>query len=93
MGTTTVWIEPGCTRCGWCHQLLPTVFEAAPEGSRVTAQARMDRRPGSNSRERAALVPDHLDTATDQFLDFVADGCPARVIQVQRMASPGAAAP
>ena len=80
----TVWIAPGCTRCRWCQHLLPTVFEDSPAGSQVRAEARCDSDTCSNEASRSPIKPGHLDASSSTFLDFVADGCPAQVIKVER---------
>jgi ferredoxin len=80
----TVWIAPGCTRCHWCQHLMPTVFQDSPEGSLVRAEARRDGGTCSNAAARSPIKDGHLDAASASFLTFVADGCPVRVIKVER---------
>ncbi len=77
-----VWIEPGCTACGWCGQLAPAVFQIGEQGSAICAAARCDGRTDGNSDARSPLRPDAIDAAEVRFLHFVAAGCPAQVIRV-----------
>jgi ferredoxin len=80
----TVWIAEGCTRCHWCQHLLPTVFVDTPEGSRVRSEARRDGGTCTNATARSPLKEGYLDADSAAFLTFVADGCPVRVINVER---------
>ena len=76
MHGTQVWIEAGCTRCHWCHQLLPAVFADGPASSVVRPEAVL---PGGRCLRPGVVTPEE-----DCFLEFVADGCPARVIHLRR---------
>jgi hypothetical protein len=76
-----VWIESGCIECGWCTDLLPAVFEVrAGKPCIIAAAARSDGRAGANRRERSPLAKPFHDKDA-RFLEFVADGCPAKVIR------------
>ena len=77
-----VWIASGCIACGWCTDLLPTVFVVGPGGASViAATARSDGRSGANRREKSWLKTP-LQGADAEFVHFVADGCPPTVITV-----------
>lgn len=79
--TKRVWIEQGCIACNWCTDLLPSVFTAGASGfSVITADSRKDGRQGTNRREKSPLSKP-LQGKEGDFLGFVADGCPARVIR------------
>jgi hypothetical protein len=62
---------------------MPTVFADTPEGSQVRGEARCDDLTCGNHTTRSALKPGYLDPESARFLYFVADGCPARVINVE----------
>jgi len=62
---------------------MPTVFADTPDGSQIRAEARADGRTCTNVSARSSLKPGHLDPESARFLHFVADGCPARVINVE----------
>ena len=77
-----VWIEPGCIACGWCTDLMPTIFVVgAGKACVIAASARKDGSRGANRREKSALKQG-LTGAEADFLSFVADGCPAKVIKL-----------
>lgn len=77
-----VWIAPGCIECGWCTDLLPEVFEVeAGAACVIAASARKDGRSGTNQREKSPLKRALRGKDAD-FLGFVADGCPAKVIKL-----------
>jgi len=77
-----VWIEPGCIACGWCTDLVPAIFIVG-EGKAcvIAAAARKDGSRGANRREKSPLKR-MLTRADAEFLCFVADGCPAKVIKL-----------
>jgi ferredoxin len=78
-----VWIEPGCTSCGWCSQLSPAVFLPGTQGSEVRADVRCDGRQSPNREERSPLRADDLGGEEVRFLHFVAAGCPVAVIRIE----------
>lgn len=77
-----VWIESGCIACGWCTDLVPTIFVVGGgKACVIAASARKDGGRGANRREKSPLK--HALTGADaDFLGFVADGCPAKVIRL-----------
>lgn len=76
-----VWIETGCITCGWCSDLIPDVFAARVDGSSVIrGEVRVDGRTDRNQRKTSPLRKP-LSGADAEFIQFVADGCPPRVIR------------
>jgi ferredoxin len=67
----TVAIAEGCIACGWCSSLAGEVFST--DGPRAVV-----RRDSLDDQGRV-LPRIAVDRA---FLTFVADGCPAQVIQI-----------
>ena len=82
--TTRVWIEDGCIRCHWCQHLVPEVFLDSPGGCQIRGTARADGITDENRIAKLPLAPGTVDGATDTYLTFVADGCPAQVIKLSR---------
>jgi ferredoxin len=77
-----VWIEDGCIQCFWCHHLVPEVFVCGAQGTRVDGRVRVDQRTSDNRRERSPLTTVAMAALDLPFVQFVADGCPAKVIVV-----------
>ncbi len=77
-----VWVDPGCTSCGWCGQLAPAVFQVGQHGSEISAAVRCDGSSDDNWEHRSPLRENAIDAAEVRFLHFVAAGCPAQVIHV-----------
>ncbi len=75
-----VWIAPGCIACGWCGDLLPSIFVRSPDGfSLIAGSARKDGKTDPNDGPRSALRAKIVTDEAD-FLAFVAAGCPPAVI-------------
>lgn len=86
MGTATrvarVWIEPGCIRCGWCSDLAPEVFQGSERHeTRINGAIRSDGMTDDNRAARSLLLRPLLEQQAE-FMEFVADGCPAHVIKL-----------
>jgi ferredoxin len=77
-----IWIEEGCIQCCWCHNLSPEVFVFGEAGTELNPALRSDRRASSNRQERSPLTAAALATLNLGFIQFVADGCPAKVIKL-----------
>lgn len=81
MASIRVWIVPGCTRCHWYQQLVPKVFADSADGCRIRAETRADQRCDDNQQARSAS---ELAAPLADFVEFVAGGCPAKVIHTER---------
>jgi ferredoxin len=78
-----VWIESGCTSCGWCSDLLPDLFSgSSKEGSRIRGTERVDGRTDANERA-LSLLKQIREGEAAEFLSFVASGCPPQVIHIE----------
>lgn len=78
-----IWIEEGCIACGWCGDLLPTVFHKGVDGgSQIHGKVRKDQTTDDN---RATLSPLRRVITGEEadFLSFVAAGCPPHVIRLE----------
>ncbi len=93
MAKRRIWIEDGCIHCGWCQHLVPAVFVAADDGTRIVGTARQDGITSNNRSERSPLRAGRLPTDEIDFMPFVADGCPARVIHLDGWSGLGVADP
>ncbi len=78
-----VWIEPGCTQCHWCQDLVPEVFVCGEDGVRITAAVRQDQCTSTNRDERSPLTARAERLVDPLLLRFAADGCPAQVIRIE----------
>ncbi len=67
-------VVDGCIRCQWCVTLMPQVFAMRDDHAIVKSEALAD---------AGRLKPDLLADEDLRFLGFVADGCPAKVINVR----------
>ncbi len=88
-----IWIEDGCIQCGWCHNLLPQVFLMDASGTRIVGAVRQDGVTSDNRVERSPLRSGRVPAEELTFLPFVADGCPARVINLMGWSELGVADP
>ncbi len=82
MADCRIWIDEGCIQCGWCQTLDDRVFAVGPTGTVIRGDVRSDGRTDANRDARATLRQDVLDAAALGYLQFIADGCPVRVIRI-----------
>lgn len=78
-----IWIDDGCIACGWCGDLMPTVFAKGTEGlSQIQGRIRRDKITDDN---RASMSPlrQVIVEQEAEFLAFVAAGCPPHVINLE----------
>ncbi len=87
--TTRVWISAGCICCHWCQHLIPEVFQDGAGGCQIRGSAREDGVTDDNLTERSRLRSGAIDAKTEEFLSFVAGGCPSQVIHVERDSASG----
>jgi ferredoxin len=83
MDQPRIWIDPGCIRCRWCQLLIPQIFVDTEQGSAIRHEVRIDGRCDANRERHTALVAGTLDDSGQDYLRFVADGCPTHVIRVE----------
>lgn len=78
-----IWIESGCIHCFWCQNLAPAIFVTGEGGTQISAEVRKDGVTSDNRRENSPLRTDVLSPEDLDFVPFVADGCPVRVIHLE----------
>jgi len=83
MGSRVIWIAPGCIECFWCQQLAVEVFTHGQHGTEVLGAIRLDHQTSSNSADRSPINVAALPDSASNFLQFVADGCPTKVIRLE----------
>jgi ferredoxin len=77
-----IWIEEGCIQCFWCQNLSPDVFVCGDQGTQIHPDLRVDQRSSTNRVERSPMTASARATLDLSFIQFVADGCPAKVIKL-----------
>lgn len=83
MTRTSIWINEGCIQCFWCQNLEPEVFSVTADGCEIRAEARTDRCADPNRVGRSRLNDGLVTEENIGFIQFVADGCPAKVIMIE----------
>jgi ferredoxin len=83
MGSRVIWIAPGCIECFWCQQLAGDVFVHGEHGTEIRGAIRLDRQTNSNSDSHSPINTAVLAPQESAFVQFVADGCPTRVIRLE----------
>ncbi len=83
MGTRVIWIASGCIECFWCQQLATDVFVHGQRGTEIRGAIRLDHQTSSNSTDRSPIDVSVLPNEESNFLQFVADGCPTKVIRLE----------
>lgn len=82
MSALRIWIEEGCIQCYWCQNLCPEVFACGEGGTQIRPGLLSDRQATTNRVERSRLTAKARAALDHRFLQFVADGCPAKVIKL-----------
>lgn len=78
-----IWIDEGCIACGWCGDLLPTVFTRGTDGkSQILGLIRRDKTTDDNGTALSPLRQPIVEQEAE-FLAFVAAGCPPHVINLE----------
>jgi ferredoxin len=83
MNQRRVWIADGCIECFWCQQLDERIFVRGPSGTEISGWARVDGRTSTNQQEQAPLNEERLSESELNFIRFIADGCPVKVIHLE----------
>ncbi len=83
MGSRVIWVAPGCIECFWCQQLAGEVFAHGERGTEIRGAIRLDHQTSSNSSDRSPIDVAVLSDEESNFLQFVADGCPTKVIRLE----------
>jgi ferredoxin len=82
-GARVIWIAPGCIECFWCQQLAGEVFIHGQRGTEIRGAIRLDYQTNSNCTEQSPINVAVLSDLQSNFLQFVADGCPTKVIRLE----------
>jgi ferredoxin len=82
-----VWIEEGCIQCFWCQNLNAVVFEVTADGCRIRGEVLATGVASENREQRSDLRPGSLTREDEDFLPFLAGGCPTQVIKLEGLAA------
>jgi len=86
MTVHSIHILPGCIQCFWCQNLCPQVFLVTDDGCIIRGESRRDALSNDNREEDSPVIEGILSAEEQEFMPFLAGGCPVQVILVNESA-------